>query len=131
MTVPIMKGLTDKSDQFLQYHSSLRWTIHYWKTPFYHMLDEAVINSFVIYNWVLVEQGKKPIRDNQFSNPLILQLIDKYRDLPSSSACSSTTVLKQEVLAPEKCHIQHGSTPHQSNQSNYVTPTQGSYNIPP
>ena len=117
MSVPIMiekynkyMGGVDKSDQFLQYHSSLRRTIRYWKTLFYHMLDVAIINSFVIYNWVLMEQGKKPISDNQFRDALILQLIDKYRVLPSS-ACSSTTVPKQEVLAPEKCRIQHGSTP--------------------
>lgn len=41
---------TDKSDQYLAYHIVLRKTVRYWKTSFYHMIDVAVVNAFILYN---------------------------------------------------------------------------------
>ena len=43
-------GGIDKSDQYLAYHNVLRKTVRYWKTLFYHMIDVAVVNAFVLYN---------------------------------------------------------------------------------
>jgi hypothetical protein len=65
ITIPLMiekynkyMGGVDKSDQLLQYHSSLCYATTYWKTLFYHMLDVAVTNSFVLYKWSLMEHGE-------------------------------------------------------------------------
>ena len=100
-------GGVDKSDQYLQYHSSLRRTIRYWKTLFYHMLDIAVVNAMVLYNWVAMELGAKPVSENQFRDTLILQLIGKYRapHPPSNPGASAPTL----TLPPDKCRIHHGS----------------------
>ena len=38
----------DKSDQYLAYHNVLQKTVRYWKTLFYHMIDVAVVNAFVL-----------------------------------------------------------------------------------
>ena len=44
------RGGVDKSDQYLAYHNVLRRTVRYWKTLFYHGVDIAVVNSFILYN---------------------------------------------------------------------------------
>jgi hypothetical protein len=100
-------GGIDKSDQYLQYHSSLRRTIRSWKTLFYHMLDVAVINSMVIYNWASMNLGGKPISEKQFRDTLILQLIEKYQAHPTISGRSAMPV--QVILPPHQCRIHHGS----------------------
>ena len=100
-------GGVDKSDQYLQYHSSLRRTIRYWKTLFYHMLDVAVVNSMVIYNWGSMELGGKPLSENQFRDTLILQMIEKYRaPHPQSIPGQLPPIL---ILPPHQCRIHHGS----------------------
>ncbi len=73
-------GVVDKSDQLLRYHSSSRRAKRYWKTLFYHMLDVAVTNAFIIYNWFAMEKGNNGVSENTFRDTLILQLIGKYPD---------------------------------------------------
>ena len=41
-------GGVDKPDQYLAYHNVLHKTVRYWKTLFYHMIDVAVVNAFVL-----------------------------------------------------------------------------------
>jgi len=43
-------GGVDKSDQYLAYHNVLRKTLRYWKTLFYHMVDVAAVNAYLLYN---------------------------------------------------------------------------------
>ena len=66
-------GGVDKSDQFLAYHNVLRKTARFWKTLFYHLIDVAVVNLFILYNLVAVESGHKPISENDFRDILVLQ----------------------------------------------------------
>ena len=42
-------GGVDKSDLYLSYHNVLRKTVRYWKALFYHLVDIAVVNSFILY----------------------------------------------------------------------------------
>ena len=101
-------GGVDKSDQLLQYHSSLRRATRYWKTLFYHMLDVAVTNAFVLYNWGRMEREEKAISENNFRDAPILQIIERYRVQSTSHHCRpvSTTSLP----APHECRVRHGST---------------------
>ena len=103
-------GGVDKSDQFLRYHSSLRRTTRYWKTLFYHMLDVAVTNAFILYNWVAMEQGSKAISENRFRDALILQLIKKYRVSPSPVTDPQSSIPLPLTLPPSECRMRHGST---------------------
>ena len=68
----------DKSDQFLSYHNILRRTVQYWKTLCYHMVDIAVINSFILYNTVAHINHCRMISENDFRDELVLQMISKY-----------------------------------------------------
>ena len=68
-------GGMDKSDQYLVYQKVLRKTVRYWKTLFYHLVDVAVANSFIIYNILAFESG---CTENDFRDALLLQIIDKH-----------------------------------------------------
>ena len=112
VTIPLMvehynryMGGVDKSDQLLQYHSSLRRATRYWKTLFYHMLDVAVTNAFVLYNWGRMEKGEKAVTENYFRDALILQIINRYRHQPHHL----TTPVPQTIPPPSECRVWHGS----------------------
>ena len=114
VTIPIMveqynryMGGVDKSDQLLQYHSSLRRATRYWKTLFYHMLDVAVTNAFVLYNWSRMERGEKAITENYFRDTLILQIISHYRQQQQDQA---HTTPHSTIPAPHECRMRHGSS---------------------
>ena len=95
-------GGVDKSDQFLAYHNVLRKTVRYWKTLFYHLVDIAIVNAFVIYNIKATEIGAKNVTENDFRDTLVLQIINKYgRNKRGESGpgrpCKS------------ECRVKHGS----------------------
>ena len=71
----IIIGGVDKSDQYMAYHNVLRRTVRFWKTPFYHLIDIAVVN---LYNILQVQHGRKVISENDFRNKLVLEIIFKY-----------------------------------------------------
>ena len=71
-------GGVDKSDQLLSYHNVLRKTLRYWKTLFYHMIDIAAVNAFILYNLIATSSGVKTITENHFRDNLVLQIIAKY-----------------------------------------------------
>ena len=71
-------GGVDKSDQFISYHKVLRKTVKYWKTTFFHLLDVAIVNSHIIYNWIQVQNSNTTFSENQFRDALILEIISKY-----------------------------------------------------
>ena len=71
-------GGVDLSDQFLSYHNVLRRTVRFWKTLFYHLVDVAVVNSFILYNLLAVQAGQRPISENDFRDKLVLQILHTY-----------------------------------------------------
>ena len=106
-------GGVDKSDQLLQYHSSSRRATRYWKTLFYHMLDVAVTNAFVIYNWGRMEREEKAITENRFRDALILQIIERYRAQSIISHQASPSISATSIPTGYKCRVRHGSIPTQ------------------
>lgn len=71
-------GGMDKSDQLISYHKVLRKTVKYWKTAFFHLIDVAIVNSHVLYNWFQLKNGKKNPTENQFRDSLVLKIISTY-----------------------------------------------------
>ena len=45
---------------------------------FYHLVDIAVVNAFVIYNIKATAMGARTITENDFRDTLVLQIIEKY-----------------------------------------------------
>ena len=94
-------GGVDKSDQYLSYHNVNRKTDKYWKTPFFHLVDIALTNSFLLYNWLRMQAGLKRVSENTFRDTIVQQAIDKY---PMTQAVVTSTL-------PSSFRIQHGSKP--------------------
>ena len=42
---------------------------------FYHMIDIAAVNAFILYNLIATSSGVKTITENQFRDNLVLQLL--------------------------------------------------------
>ena len=59
-------GGVDKSDQYLSYHNTLRHTARYWQTLFYHAVDIAVVNSFILYNVLAYRAGERRVSENDY-----------------------------------------------------------------
>ena len=84
----------DKSDQHLAKYNLLRKCIRWWKILFYHMIDIAVVNGFILF-----QQHRKLNKDNiilhrpktyallDFREAVIRQLADlkEYVDPPKSN----------------------------------------------
>ena len=94
-------GGVDKSDQYLSYHSILRKTVRYWKTPFYHLVDLCVVNAFILYNWITHEAGGKVISENDFRDALVCQIIYYYGREREKVSCGRP--------CKSDCRVKHGS----------------------
>ena len=76
-------GGVDKSDQLVSYHRIARQTKTYWKTIFYHLLEIAVTNAFVLHKLLLIKNGKATVTESTFQDSLILLIINNYRSFPT------------------------------------------------
>lgn len=84
-------GGVDKSDQLIHYYNVLRQTKKYWKTLFFHFIDIACVNAYIIHK----ELEEKPLSHYQFREKLARSLSNT-RYVPSfddthdavSSTCS-------------------------------------------
>lgn len=97
-------GGEDKSDQLLSYHNVLRRTVEYWKTLFYHGLDVAVVNPFIVYNLLAYQAGMHTITEKDFRDMLVLQIIEKY-------GCEQRQPVTRGRPPKSTYRVHHGSTP--------------------
>ena len=63
----LMKGV-DLSNQIISYYELNRKTIKWWKRIFFHLLDIAIVNSFIIY--------KKFVNSNITQKQFRLELVN-------------------------------------------------------
>ena len=98
-------GGVDKSDQLISYHRMTRQTKRYWKTIFYHLLEVAVTNAFIMYKLFRIGDGKTLPTESHFRDQLILQIIQKY-GLP----------LPNGLVPSVQYRICHGSKPFPKEQ---------------
>lgn len=114
-------GGVDKSDQYMAYHNVLRRTVRFRKTPFYHLIDIALVNSFILYNILQVKASRKVISENDFRVKLVLKIISKYgvdrhpEKRPGRPSRSDCRVKHGSMLLPvteksrcQYCRIMHG-----------------------
>ena len=71
-------GGVDKSDQLISYHRVIRQTKRYWKTLFYHIVEIAATNSFVLQKLVLMKLGQKTHTESYFRDHLVQKIIQQY-----------------------------------------------------
>lgn len=104
-------GGVDKSDQLINKYHSLRKTNKWWKTIFFHLIDIARVNSYILFQEFRrqnpgIPELKRTSRYGQldFTEELIRQLgeIDDKENIPGESK-------------PKK-HFTHHAIPHMSDQ---------------
>jgi len=60
-------GGVDKSDQLIHYYNVLRSSKKYWKTLFFHFIDIAVVNSYIIHQ----HKVSNPVSHYEFRENLV------------------------------------------------------------
>lgn len=70
-----MNGV-DRSDQIIGKSTALRKCMRWWKTLFFHMIDIAVVNGFILFQLRDVEELKRPQQysTTEFREELVRQL---------------------------------------------------------
>ena len=67
----------------------------------YHLVDIAIVNAFILYNYLVHQAGLKVISENDFRDTLVLQIIFKYE----RSQRGSTPVGRPPR---SDCRVKHG-----------------------
>ena len=91
-------GGVDMSDQLISYHRVLRQTKRYWRSIFYHLLDIAVTNAFIIHKWIQMEAGKK-ITSGSFRDAMVLDIIKTFSSIASHGSIADDFTVRHESTA--------------------------------
>ncbi|XP_067283810.1 piggyBac transposable element-derived protein 4-like [Pseudorasbora parva] len=67
-------GGVDLSDQLIQYYSVHHKTMRWYRTLFYHFLDIAATNSYLLHKEVCAEKQQQPMTHRDFLEELTAQL---------------------------------------------------------
>ena len=68
-------GGVDKADQLLSYYGFNHRTIKWWKRTFFHLLDLAIVNSYILYK--LSSDPSKQLSHQQFKIQLAMELLNR------------------------------------------------------
>ena len=102
-------GGVDKSDQYISYHRVLRQTKKYWKTLFYHLIEIAVTNAFLLYQWSRMETGQPRSTESDFRDNLIKELVDMNDDDNDDTSSDNDSSASQNEVTPSSYTIVHDS----------------------
>lgn len=67
-------GRVDLSDALIGYYNVLHKTTKWYKTFFFHFVDIAVGNSFILYQHLCKSQNKSPLSQKEFRERLVSEL---------------------------------------------------------
>lgn len=95
-------GGVDKQDQFLSYYGFGRRTFKWWRKAFFHLLDTAIVNAYIMYT--LSQQTGKKLTHVQFRIKLAKQLLlmDDGPPLPTATSSSLGRSLQPAARLTER-----------------------------
>lgn len=84
-------GGVDLSDALIQYYS-VQWKTKIWyKTFFYHFVDIAIVNSYILFKFIRGRRSEKVLTQKQFREALMKEMVAE-AGAPTSSAAPRPTV---------------------------------------
>ncbi len=94
-------GGVDHSDALIGYYTVLRKTRKWYRALFYHFIDIAVVNAFIIHQRIAVARNQKPKTQREFREALVLELAD-WNDPATSAppAPSAAAQITRRTLGP-------------------------------
>uniref|UniRef100_A0A8C4IJE8 PiggyBac transposable element-derived protein domain-containing protein n=1 Tax=Dicentrarchus labrax TaxID=13489 RepID=A0A8C4IJE8_DICLA len=79
-------GGVDLSDAMIQYYSVRGKTMRWYKTFFYHFVDIAVVNSYILFKLLAIGRGETPMSHKRFREVLMKEMVDKAQAAVAAAA---------------------------------------------
>ncbi|XP_051980383.1 piggyBac transposable element-derived protein 4-like isoform X2 [Xyrauchen texanus] len=109
------RGGVDLSNMLLGYYTVLHKTMKWYQSFFYHFVDLAVVNAFILHQQMSKEKNQKPLVQKAFRELLVSELAGTGSASPASPIPSvshmPTFISGDSTIGRRKCKICHRKTP--------------------
>ncbi|XP_073682906.1 uncharacterized protein [Garra rufa] len=116
-------GGVDFSDSLIEYYNVLHKTTKWYKTFFFHFLDIAVVNSFILHQELAKAERKTPLTHKMFRETLVSELARAGRGWnPSAPKDPSTSGAKESAHVPSTLDETNAYSPSDTESSPPASP---------